>query len=1540
VSVRYLSSFCSLTVWLFFCLGQTQAGLEWSEKEVLRLPDDGEWVSDLGASVALNDGWAAVGAPFSNTINGELTGLVKFYHKSGGEWQAAGTLNGDNSLANDAFGTVLAMEGTLLAVGVPEKKVTGSPSTYSGTGTGEVQLFRRQEGDWVFEAVLRPPPGTYAGAGFGRAVAINGGRVVIGAPRSLVDSGPTSLNEAGRVFVFHQVAGLWVISAELTDPNPAANVNFGSQLAIEGGCVAVVRKISGSFALSMRIEVFDEVNGVWQPSASLRKTGVTLSGAIAMKNGRLAVGAPSEARDSQSNSGAVYLFTKTDGVWDEGTKIVPSNAALRGDQFGSRVSWANERLVVSGIGSTTFNSPPRWTVFELQTGSWTQVASEVRPSRQGFSALTSDGDTVLATISSSAAEERLRVLEPVEGVWSEAATLGEVEDLNRPDLRLGADLLTDGEWVMSRGRLFRRTEGALEPQPAVDVSPMGLNHSEWAEMVALGGGWLVMTSPSASVGGVMRAGKVGLFQLTQTETEPIWQFHSLLVDPQIEQDGGFGSSVCFLDDSTLAVGSPSSDRETSRGGRVYLYELRGEMWQRVITIKPPTGSPFSGFGNMIRGTSDRLGVLGGVKLKGQSIHVFERSRKGNWPLKASLLPPYLKDLHPTLLANTVYDIRDFSIDGDQVLVGVFLRPPFQQVSHVELDVYARSSSGAWRHKQRLSAPELTPPNLTGGLNVRLRDRLALVSLPGSIFHPTFGDSGIVHAFLRLDGQWSDAQSLQGALGFGSSLLLAGSQGEELWVGSPGEGSPAFPRSGTIRVHQVTLTPSMKVHDGAAANSPEVASADELSLGQSVIGASTERILRLRNLGHGPLQLTDLMTNNAAFEATWLTGPEVASEEEGLLRIRFLATELGAATAHLSFETNDPEQPEFELTLIGMAQLAAESPMIQSVSEARIVAEGDAVLWKVEATGTAPLRYVWKRDGRVIGGANDRAFVASAALVGAGNYTVEVRNGSGRMVSAAVPLAVVRRWQTDDVANEGGVLALDAVARGPGLSFQWSRDGLNLAEDDDRFKGTTTSKLRVARVAPEDAGRYALQLSLGAVTLSEAVASNVTIRSRPVLEELPNVSLWVGQSWQRLLNATPAPTSYVIRGLPPGIVFAPETATLSGAPRRAGLYQVRVLAKNEAGSSEEKRFAITVQEVEGLAGSYIGTVQSLPDSHLTGGRVTLAVSGAGLMTGEVMFGPYRYRFRRSLEAFPQTNGQVFLSTGGHFALDTGWLMRVNFNPITQSFEGDIRLSNNGLILSIGGTRATRFDWQTRPVTQSGRHTVALIPPVIPGGPLGVVHGVLTIQPNGRASWSGKLGDGVAITATSGLSLDGKVPLHFPAYGKSGAAQFWLHVGDEEITAVSNEDRFWAKRSDSTHRRSHSFGFFLTGLEVRGGRYVPPAEDAVLFDIPTLPGTLIFHTDFTAYYGAVAPNWQQTLDVATPGKAIAMEPNPRNLKVTINRTQGTFRGSWFEEGRRATIEGVMIPGLSQAWGHTLLDLPTSFEAKVKGKPAQVSGRVRVE
>lgn len=139
---------------------------------------------------------------------------------------------------------------------------------------------------------------TGAGDFFSTAVALDGDTLVVGAP--FEDSIATGVNGnqadnsgsgSGAVYVFVRTNGVWTQQAYLKASNAEAGDNFGKNVALSGDTLAVGAPAEGS-AL----------------------TGVT-------------AGAPNESTTSNGalGSGAVYVFTRTNGVWSQQAYVKASN---------------------------------------------------------------------------------------------------------------------------------------------------------------------------------------------------------------------------------------------------------------------------------------------------------------------------------------------------------------------------------------------------------------------------------------------------------------------------------------------------------------------------------------------------------------------------------------------------------------------------------------------------------------------------------------------------------------------------------------------------------------------------------------------------------------------------------------------------------------------------------------------------------------------------------------------------------------------------------------------------------------------------------------------------------------------------------------------------------------------------------------------------------------------------------------------------------------------------------------------------------------
>ena len=131
----------------------------------------------------------------------------------------------------------------------------------------------------------------------------------------------------------------------------------------------------------------------------------------------------------------------------------------------------------------------------------------------------------------------------------------------------------------------------------------------------------------------------------------------------------------------------------------------------------------------------------------------------------------------------------------------------------------------------------------------------------------------------------------------------------------------------------------------------------------------------------------------------------------------------------------------------------------------------AASFLVNATGSGPLRYQWKRNGaNITGAAADFYTVASASAATAGSYTVAITGPCGTITSAAAVLTVTTgpTITVQPVAAtrcSGTSVAFSVTASGAApLTYQWRKNG-------EPIMGQTARTLTIASSTTAQAGSY-------------------------------------------------------------------------------------------------------------------------------------------------------------------------------------------------------------------------------------------------------------------------------------------------------------------------------------------------------------------------------------------------------------------------------------------------------------------------------------
>ncbi len=305
-------------------------------------------------------------------------------------------LKASNTGTSDSFGQRVAIDGDTLVIGAPNESsnaigVGGNQADNSAVNAGAVYVFVRVGGIWSQQAYIKAS-NTGAGDGFGSSVAISGNTLVVGATGE--DSNAVGVNpvppaqtdnsalESGAVYVFLRSAGVWSQQAYIKASNTEASDGFGGTVAISGDTLAIgatgedsnATTIGGnqgdnSAAGSGAVYVFLRSGTTWSQQAYVKASnaegGDAFGTSVGIAGDTLVVGATGEdgaltgvtagspnegiSGNAASNSGAVYVFTRSGITWSQQAYLKASNTDI-GDNFGSTITIDGDALAIGAIG--------------------------------------------------------------------------------------------------------------------------------------------------------------------------------------------------------------------------------------------------------------------------------------------------------------------------------------------------------------------------------------------------------------------------------------------------------------------------------------------------------------------------------------------------------------------------------------------------------------------------------------------------------------------------------------------------------------------------------------------------------------------------------------------------------------------------------------------------------------------------------------------------------------------------------------------------------------------------------------------------------------------------------------------------------------------------------------------------------------------------------------------------------------------------------------------------------------------------------------
>lgn len=532
-----------------------------------------------------------------------------------------------------------------------------------------------------------------------------------------------------------------------------------------------------------------------------RKQGDVFGYSVAISGDTIVVGAPQQDYDENgdnmvADSGAVYVFTRSAGVWSQQQKLVATgtNGRVSADLFGMRVAISGDTLAV-GVpyhdydenGANALSNAGAVLVFARAGNVWSPQQTLVGTGTNGRKANDSFGFSIAMSTDTLVVGAPKQAYDAAGGSMVSDSGAAYVFTKSGSTWSLQQKLIASG----TNGRM-----GADNFAYSVAIS---------ADTVAVG----VPQQAFDATGGSFtpQAGAVYVF----TRTASTWSLQQKLVasgtNGRLTGDG-FGFSIAISGD-TIAAAAPQQDYDAAGvvsvadAGAAYIFTRTAGVWssqQKLVGSGTNARNTQDSFGYAIAVTGDTVAVgapsqdydKDGAQFVEYAGAVFISSRSANvWTQQTKLAD----DAH--ILSRSPMGVGYFGMttalseDGNTLVVG----SPYDSfdanngnlvIGAGAVYVYVKNGSG-WSFQQKLVGVGTNGRTYGDqfGFSVAISGDTLIAGVPGQSYDENgatlMSSSGAAYVFTRSAGVWSLQQKLVGGGtngrvsgdNFGNSLALSG-----------------------------------------------------------------------------------------------------------------------------------------------------------------------------------------------------------------------------------------------------------------------------------------------------------------------------------------------------------------------------------------------------------------------------------------------------------------------------------------------------------------------------------------------------------------------------------------------------------------------------------------------------------------------------------------------------------------------------------------------------------------------------------------------
>ena len=341
---------------------------------------------------------------------------------------------------------------------------------------------------------------------------------------------------------------------------------FGKSVSISGNYAvigALANDENGSNSGSAYVFFYDGIN--WYQQAKLLASDGTdldiFGKSVSISGDYVVIGATGND-DNGSCSGSAYIFSRSDTIWTEQTKVTPSDAATE-NNFGCSVSISGDYAVIGALGNDENGTHAGAAYVFYRSGtSWAQQAK----------LLASDGSA--------------------NDIFGKSVAI------------FGDYAIISAGSVDSNGfcYIFKRTDNTWTEQAKLLASD-GASQDLFGYSVSIFDNYAVMGACGDDDNGSY-SGSTYIFSRSET----IWTEQAKLTASDGTADNYFGYSVSIFDDY-IVIGAYSDDDNGISSGSAYIFNRTDTTWNQQTKLLASDGAAYDKFGRSVS-ISGNLVIIG------------------------------------------------------------------------------------------------------------------------------------------------------------------------------------------------------------------------------------------------------------------------------------------------------------------------------------------------------------------------------------------------------------------------------------------------------------------------------------------------------------------------------------------------------------------------------------------------------------------------------------------------------------------------------------------------------------------------------------------------------------------------------------------------------------------------------------------------------------------------------------------------------------------------------------------------------------------